>query len=74
MHARGLHGLRARAAQQVGEAAERGQRAERPECAALADQLSERYGGGERPGTAAAATRRAGGAPAGRATLQIRLL
>lgn len=66
VHAGGLHGRAGGAGQQVGEAAQRRQRVERPQRAALAEQLRERDGRGQRATAAAARARR----PA----LQIRLL
>lgn len=68
VHARGLHG-RGRAAEQVGEPAQRRQRAERAQRARLAQQLRQRDGRRQR-----ARARRAGAPARARATLQVRLL
>lgn len=67
VHARGLHGRRA--AQQLGEPAQRRQRRQRAQRAALAEQLRQRDGRRQR-----AAGRRAAARAWSRATLQIRLL
>lgn len=69
VHARGLHGRRRRAAQQVGEAAQGRQRAEGPEGAGLGQELREGDGGGQ--GTRGRPS--SGRAPGG-ATFQVRLL
>lgn len=69
VHARGLHGRRRRATQQIRQPAQRRQRAQGPEGAGLGQELREGDGGGQ--GTRGRSS--SGRAPGG-ATLQVRLL